>query len=113
MQTTHLASLLQALKSLDKHFPANSYSVPGIWTGKNIGIEQVNPSEYFTSIIESILHSSDHPVAEEPGADWREGAVVYNLFIRLTTAFDQYVRFFYGIHEYCCSLIMSVVRFQC
>ena len=89
MQTTHLASLLHALKSLDKHFPAGSYSVPGIWTGKNSAVEQVNPAEYFTAIIESILHGSDHPVAAEPIADWREGAVVYNLFIRLTTAFDH------------------------
>ena len=89
MQTTHLASLLHVLKSLEKHFTAGSYSVPGIWTGKNSAVEQVNPAEYFTAIIESILHGSDHPVAAEPIADWREGAVVYNLFIRLTTAFDH------------------------
>ena len=90
MQTTHLASLLHALKSLDKHIPEGSYTVPGIWTGKNSGVEQVNPAEYFTTIIESILHTSYLPITPRHTiVDWREGAVVYNLFIRLTTAFDH------------------------
>ena len=89
MQTTHLASLLHALKSLDTQLPTSPYRVPGIWTGQNNGIEQVNPAEYFTSIIERILNSSDCHHTQEKEKDWREGAVVYNLFIRLTTAFDH------------------------
>jgi len=88
LQTTHLALLLQALKSLDI-LPEGSYRVPGIWTGNIHEIEEVSPSEYFTKIIESILNSTDSRIAREKNTDWREGAVVYNLFIRLTTAFDH------------------------
>jgi hypothetical protein len=89
LQTTHLASLLHALKSLDTQSPAGPYRVPGIWTGKNNGIEQVNPAEYFTTIIESILESTHAEIARQHHPDWSAAAVVYNLFIRLTTAFDH------------------------
>ncbi len=89
MQTTHLVSILQALKSLDTHLPACPYKVPGIWTGKNNGIELVNPPEYFRTILENILACSVPQNAEQKNVDWKEGAVVYNLFIRLSTAFDH------------------------
>ena len=89
MQTTHLASLLQALESLDMHLSAGTYRVPGIWTGKNNGIELVNPAEYFKIILENILECSVPHSPRQNNADWRESAVVYNLFIRLTTAFDH------------------------
>ena len=89
MQTTHLALLLNALKSIEKPCPNGSYSVPSIWTGKNTGIEQVNPSEYFTKIIESILKYKEADSLQLKNADWRSNAIVYNLFIRLTTAFDH------------------------
>jgi len=88
LQITHLASLLQALKTLDKPLPVSSYTVPGIWTGKN-GVEQVNPPEYFGHIIEEILNNSTPLDSPSDNVDWRKGAVVYNLFIRLTTAFDH------------------------
>ena len=88
MQTTHLVSLLQALKALDKPLPAGSYTVPGIWSGKE-GIEQVNPPEYFGQIIETILEQRNSLNSSPDNVDWRKGAVVYNLFIRLTTAFDH------------------------
>jgi len=89
LQTTHLASLLQALESLDMHLSAGTYRVPGIWTGKNNGIELVNPAEYFKIILENILECSVPHSPRQNNADWRESAVVYNLFIRLTTAFDH------------------------
>lgn len=89
MQTTHLALLLQALKSLNQPLPSGVYRVPGIWTGQHCGFEEVNPSEYFTTIIESILNGNTFLNAEHNNTDWRQEAIVYNLFIRLTTAFDH------------------------
>ncbi len=70
-------------------FPSGVYRVPGIWTGQNSGFEEVNPSEYFTTIIESILQGNTPLNAELDHKDWRQEAIVYNLFIRLTTAFDH------------------------
>ncbi|NMW19855.1 MAG: alpha-amylase [Chlorobiaceae bacterium] len=71
------------------HLSAGTYRVPGIWTGKNNGIELVNPAEYFKIILENILECSVPHSPRQNNADWRESAVVYNLFIRLTTAFDH------------------------
>ena len=87
MQTTHLESLLLALKGLPERLTESSYRVPGIWTGKTTGTEQVNPAAYFGHIIENILNNA--ATASPKESDWKTGAVVYNLFVRLTAAFDH------------------------
>ncbi|NTV06600.1 MAG: alpha-amylase, partial [Chlorobiaceae bacterium] len=89
MQKTHLALLFQVLKSLKSPETESSYRVPGIWTGKEIDAEQVNPADYFGHIIEGILGSRSAEPSSSEKIDWRTGAVVYNLFIRLTAAFDH------------------------
>ncbi|MFZ4525334.1 MAG: alpha-amylase family glycosyl hydrolase [Chlorobium sp.] len=87
MQTTHLESLLLALKGLPGCLAESSYRVPGIWTGKMTGAEQVNPGAYFGHIIEQILNNTGPSLPND--VDWKTNAVVYNLFIRLTAAFDH------------------------
>jgi len=89
LQTTHLELLSQTLEKLNGPLSESIYQVPGIWTGKETATEQVNPVEYFKNIIEGILKSSDKPHPVPIDADWRSGAIVYNLFIRLATAFDH------------------------
>ena len=87
MQTTHLESLLLALKGLPERLTESFYRVPGIWTGRTTGTEQVNPAEYFGHIIENILNNA--ATASPKQAEWKTTAVVYNLFVRLTAAFDH------------------------
>lgn len=87
--TTHLVSLHQVLKNLQHSLKEENYRVPCIWNGQKTGAEQVNPAEYFAQIIEKILENSNPETASLNEGDWRTGAVVYNLFIRLTTAFDH------------------------
>ena len=88
MQKTHLASLLRTLKSLQSTQTGSSYSVPGIWSGKEGCTEQVDPATYFARIIETIMGNwSSTPKPKE--GDWRTSAVVYNLFVRLAAAFDH------------------------
>ena len=87
MQTTHLESLLLALKGLPERLTESFYRVPGIWTGNTTGTEQVNPALYFGHIIEKILNNTGPSLAQD--VDWKTTAVVYNLFIRLTAAFDH------------------------
>ncbi|NTW69350.1 MAG: alpha-amylase [Chlorobiaceae bacterium] len=89
MQTTHLAMLLQALKNLPEPLPGSIYQIPAIWTGDETGTILVNPATYFSSIIEGILNNSENPLPESPQGDWRTGAIVYNLFVRLAAAFDH------------------------
>ncbi len=89
MQKTHLATLLHALKSLKSPECGSSYSVPAIWSGKKAATEQVNPAAYFGHIIENILNSHESLAQKPKDDDWKNAAVVYNLFIRLATAFDH------------------------
>jgi len=89
VQTTHLESLLLALKGLPERLTASSYRVPGIWSGKTNSTELVNPATYFGDIIENILNNRNNSRTTAKNVDWKTTAVVYNLFIRLTTAFDH------------------------
>jgi starch synthase (maltosyl-transferring) len=89
LQKTNLALLFHVLKSLKSPETESSYRVPGIWTGKEIDAEKVNPADYFGEIIEKILTSRNTEPSSSENIDWRTGAVVYNLFIRLAAAFDH------------------------
>ncbi len=89
MQKNHLETVLLALKCLPAHVTEKSYRVPTLWSGKSTGAEEVNPAIYFSEIIEKILGKSSLKKSSSNSSDWRDGAVVYNLFIRLTTAFDH------------------------
>ena len=89
MQKTHLALLLQALKNLKSPESGTLYKIPGIWSGKETGTEEVNPAVYFGHIIETILNRPDSLAPKPTDDDWRTGAVVYNLFVRLAAAFDH------------------------
>ena len=89
MQKTNLETVLLALKRLPVHVTEKSYRVPTLWSGKSTGAEEVNPAIYFSEIIEKILSNSSIKKSSSNSGDWRDAAVVYNLFIRLTTAFDH------------------------
>ena len=89
LETTHLALLHQALKSLHNSVSENNYRVPGIWSGTETASELVNPAQYFATIIEGIIQGHEKPSTSSKDGDWRTGAVVYNLFIRLSAAFDH------------------------
>ncbi len=89
MHTSHLNLILQTLESLEDFPDALPYRVPRIWTENETGIIEVEPKKYYTSIIRKIIdsESSNHALPEKTG--WKEKAVVYNMFVRLTCAFDH------------------------
>ncbi len=89
LQTPHLEMLLQALNNLPEHLSEQRYRVPTLWKSSATGAEEVNAADYFSDIIESIISERKSRRAEISSGDWRNNAVVYNLFIRLTTAFDH------------------------
>ncbi len=89
METTHLEALLLAIKCLPAHITEKSYRVPTLWSGTSKGAEEVNPAIYYGHILEKILSNIPANPSLSGSGDWKNAAVVYNLFIRLTTAFDH------------------------
>jgi starch synthase (maltosyl-transferring) len=67
------------------------YYVPGLWMDcQNTGPREVNPYEFYAERLESVL--ATEPVALVRGngnGDWTRHAVVYNLFPRVTAAYDH------------------------
>lgn len=69
------------------------YAVPGLWidpANPPKGAVPVNPYRFYRDRIAEIAATPAVPlVAGEPGGDWSRNAVIYNLFVRTTTAFDH------------------------
>jgi len=84
-----LSKVRAALQSLTYHKP---YFIPSLWEkplSETLTAIEVSPKAFYLEVIDSIL---DEPKAElvptENGA-WSRSAVIYNLFPRLTAAFDH------------------------
>jgi glycosidase len=67
------------------------YYVPGLWTDcACTEVQQVNPYDFYAEKLESILASDPIPVVQgESNGGWTRYAIVYNLFPRVTAAFDH------------------------
>lgn len=90
-----LVQVKAKLKTRLKKAPKSKYFVPSVWMDpdfeKPVTARQVNPAQFFLDAIEKIL--SQPPVAsvtaKGEGGDWSRHAIIYNLFVRLGTAFDH------------------------
>ena len=71
-----------------------SYAVPGLWLGqvskraKSKSVP-VNPFRYFRESIRSIEKNKPEKVLKGKGGEWSKDAVIYNMFVRSTAAFDH------------------------
>lgn len=66
------------------------YIVPGLWVdGQVTGGVQVDPYEFYYMRLGEIAMSEPQPMIQGEGGEWSRRAVVYNLFPRVTTAFDH------------------------
>ncbi|RME31339.1 MAG: alpha-amylase, partial [Thermoflexia bacterium] len=68
-----------------------SYAVPGLWVdpGGSPARRRVNPFQFYLQRIEEILHQPPAPLLRGPDGAWSRHAIVYNLLVRATTAFDH------------------------
>lgn len=70
-----------------------SYAVPGLWVdpvNPPKGAVPINPYRFYRDRIAEIAAPPAVLLAVgEPGGDWSRNAVVYNLFVRTTMAFDH------------------------
>lgn len=86
-----LAEVLRARGAGAAHAPFE-YRVPGLWSSfDHEGTEiRVDPYSYYLEIIERI--SKGRPVRRSDsskGGEWTKNAVIYNIFVRTTTAYDH------------------------
>jgi starch synthase (maltosyl-transferring) len=95
---TLLPELAQVKARLDERLAAGAgddltYLVPGLWVDPAdppAGAVPVDPYRFYRDRIAQIEAApATAPVEGRPGGDWSRHAVVYNLFVRTTTAFDH------------------------
>lgn len=67
------------------------YSVPGLWGSPGGGgtAESVDPFEYYMSAVARALSSVPPPTRIPSAGEWTRDAVIYNMFVRTTAAFDH------------------------
>jgi len=82
-------SLKKVLSALSNLNTAEPYHVPTLWNSDTVAVRTVNPKAYFTDAIQDILVRPKQAFAPALQNDWTKSAVIYNLFVRLTTAFDH------------------------
>ncbi len=78
-------------KVKDTRLRKYSYSVPSLWgsgRGKPKTVK-VHPYGYFLGVIKKIKSVKATKIIPSEGGAWTREAVIYNLFIRTTTAFDH------------------------
>jgi hypothetical protein len=88
-----LTSLLDHLRSRRAAGERLTYHVPTLWRPLGRGTPpaeaatvRVNPYDFLLEHVEAILHA---PPAAAPAKDWVKDAVIYNMFVRLATAWDH------------------------
>ena len=91
LSSHHLEILLSALEKAKKNSASSSYFIPKIWQEKSIGIREADPVNYHSNNLDLLLSRKPlTPFGNGTSADtWTRNSVVYNMFVRLTTAYDH------------------------
>ncbi len=63
-------------------------TIPGLWFGNENHKISINYKAFLLSQLNLVMSSPGKPVAA-PGNHWTKNAIVYNLFVRLFTAYDH------------------------
>lgn len=85
-----LTSIIDTLNS--RHRPVTlPYLVPGLWADAQSATRlAVNPYEFYAQRLREILAMPPQPLVKaREGTDWSPRAIVYNLFPRVSAAFDH------------------------
>jgi starch synthase (maltosyl-transferring) len=70
------------------------YSVPNIWIAEKqydsrLQRIKINPPSFYLNAIDYIINQKHTPIPKERGGKWTRNAVIYNMFVRTTCAFDH------------------------
>ncbi len=68
-----------------------SYYVPSVWTAesKQANAAKVNPYEFYLGVVQKFRKATNRPQSSGSGGEWSKDAIIYNMFVRTTTAFDH------------------------
>jgi len=68
-----------------------SYYVPSVWTSesKTAKAVKVNPYEFYLNAIRKARKAKARPLPKGSGGEWSKDAIIYNMFVRTTAAFDH------------------------
>jgi starch synthase (maltosyl-transferring) len=68
-----------------------NYRVPSLWSSKGGAPHavRVQPYEYFLDVVRHSLQGEPPRRGKPTGGEWTTNAVIYNMFVRTTTAFDH------------------------
>ena len=88
-----LAVLEETLKRRRKELAKHKYTyhVPSAWlsgSGKPKSVK-VDPFEFYLNALKDIKKTRNTWPETAPGGEWTKDAVIYNMFVRTTTAFDH------------------------
>jgi hypothetical protein len=89
---SHLTQIEDRLKQISAQKASIEYHIPEIWLDlyslqtKDI---IVNPAKYYLDCINKIRHIAENQPLIHPKHNWSDFAVVYNMMVRLTTAYDH------------------------
>lgn len=89
-----LILLEETLKRQRKELSKRKYAyfVPSVWlahSGKPKSVK-VDPFEFYLNAVKEVQKAGSDPWFDSPtGGEWTKDAVIYNMFVRTTTAFDH------------------------
>ncbi|PLX25342.1 MAG: alpha-amylase [Ignavibacteria bacterium] len=88
-----LQILRDRIAEFESTLPGGEYRVPSLWiqdSPEGESLSQVHPVTFFREAIDNILsRESEAPEMQASSGEWTKDAVVYNIFTRLTTAWDH------------------------
>jgi glycosidase len=70
------------------------YSVPNLWIAEKqntvkLQVIKINPSSFYLNAVDFIINQKQTPILKDHGGKWTANAVIYNMFIRTTCAYDH------------------------
>lgn len=68
-----------------------TYHIPSLWTlskGRSKSI-RVDPFSFFLDVVKNVRELKSPRKTDPTGGEWTRSAVIYNMFVRTTTAFDH------------------------
>ncbi len=93
MNSHHLEIVLDALDRTRNSSASSPYYIPDIWQENKTGKRRVCPADYYGEILNTLVSRKPIPLSNPDATadEWTRNSLVYNMFVRLTTAFDHNV----------------------
>ena len=68
-----------------------TYSIPSLWmgAGKKTKRLRVNPFRFYLAALSAVKRAKPAQREGSSGGEWTKNAIIYNMFVRTTTAFDH------------------------